>query len=89
MNAEKWNPEELVVTFIGVERRDKYSWYMCSRNCISFIMSIDIVFIVMMVMYQNRQVIVTSFGCCWYSGGTSQSPDCWSSYNVQGKMHGG
>ena len=22
-----------------------------------------------MVMYQNRQVMVTSFTCCWFSGG--------------------
>ena len=30
-----------------------------------------------MVMYQNRQVMVTSFTCCWFSGGASQSPNCW------------
>ena len=37
--------------------------------------------------------MVTSFGCCWYSGGgggggggVGQSPDYWSSCNVQGKM---
>ena len=36
-------------------------------------------------MCQNRQVIVTSFGCCWYSGGAPQSPDCWSSCNVWGE----
>ena len=30
--------------------------------------------------------MVTSFGCCWYSGGALQSLDCWSSCNVQGKM---
>ena len=35
---------------------------------------------------QNRQVIATSFGCCWYSGGTPQSLECWSSCNVQRKM---
>ena len=29
-----------------------------------FISSIDIVFIVVMVMYQNRQVMLTSFGFC-------------------------
>ena len=31
-------------------------------------------------------MIVTSFGCCWYSGGAPQSPDCWSSCNIWGKM---
>ena len=30
-----------------------------------------------MVMYQNRQVMVTSFTCCWFSGSASQSPNCW------------
>ena len=30
--------------------------------------------------------MVTSFGCCWYSGSALQSLDCWSSCNVQGKM---
>ena len=30
-------------------------------------------------------MIVTSFGCCWYSGGAPQSPDCWSSCNIWGK----
>ena len=37
-------------------------------------------------MCQNRQVIVTPFGCCCYSGGAPQGPDCWSSCKVQGKM---
>ena len=40
-------------------------------------------------MCQNRQVIVISFGCCWYSGGAPQSPDFWSSCNVRGKMGAG
>ena len=62
--------------------------WMCSRNyvfdVIIIILIINNVFVV--VMLQNRQVMVTSFGCCWYSGGASQSLDCWSSCNVWGKM---
>ena len=37
-------------------------------------------------MCQNRQVIVTSLACCWYSGGAPQSPDFWSSCNAREKM---
>ena len=33
--------------------------------------------------------MVTSFGCYWWSGSTLQSPDCWSSCNVRGKMGAG
>ena len=33
--------------------------------------------------------MVTSFGCCWYTGSAPQSLDCWSSCNVQGKMSAG
>ena len=71
MNAEKWNPGELVVlnaTYVGVGKRNRFFVCMCNRNCNSFIISIDIVFVVVVVMYQNRQVMATSFGCCWYSG---------------------
>ena len=39
------------------------------------------VFVVVVMMLQNHQVMVTSFGCCGYSGGAPQSPDCWSSCN--------
>ena len=66
-NAEKWNPGELVAlnaTSVGVGRRNRFFLCICSRNCIFFISSIDIVFIVVMVMYQNRQVMLTSFGFC-------------------------
>ena len=92
MNAEKWNPGELVVlnaTYVGVGKRNRFFVCMCNRNCNSFIISIDIVFVVVVVMYQNRQVMATSFGCCWYSGDAPQSPDCWSSCNVWGKMVAG
>ena len=35
------------------------------------LLALNIAFVVVMVMYQNRQMIVTSFGCCCgYSGGT-------------------
>ena len=30
--------------------------------------------------------MVISFGCYWFKGGDPQSPDCWSSCNVWGKM---
>ena len=41
------------------------------------------------LMFQNREVIVTSFGCYWYSWDSPQSPDCWSSCNVWGKTGAG
>ena len=43
---------------------------------------IIIVFLVVVVMFQNGQVIVTSLGYCLYIGGSTQSPNCWSSCNV-------
>ena len=33
--------------------------------------------------------MVTSFGCCRYSGGAAKSLNCWSSCNVRGKMGAG
>ena len=47
---------------------------------------INIAFIVVVLMLQNHQVMVTSFGCCWCSGGTPQSSHCWSSCNIRGKI---
>ena len=44
---------------------------------------IKIVFVVVLVMFQNHQVIVTSLGYCWYSEGSPQSPSCWSSCNMK------
>ena len=81
----------LNATSLGVRRRNRFFLCMCSRNCIFIIVIIIIiiVFVVSVVMFQNRQVIVTSLGCCWYSGGTTQSPDCWSSCNVRGKTGAG
>ena len=39
---------------------------------------------------QKRHVTVTSLGrCCRHSGGALQSPDCWSSCSVRGKMREG
>ena len=32
---------------------------------------------------------MTSFGWCWCSGDTPQSPDCWSSCNVRGNVGAG
>ena len=34
------------------------------------------IFVVVVMMLQNCQVMVTSFGCCWYNGGAPQSLDC-------------
>ena len=50
---------------------------------------IIIVFLVVVVMFQNGQVIVTSLGYCLYIGGSTQSPNCWSSYNVWRKKGAG
>ena len=79
----------LNITSVGMEKRIRFFLYMCSRNCIIIIVIINIImYIVVVVMCQNRQMIVTSLGCSWYSGGSLQSLDCWSSCNVQGKTCG-
>ena len=59
---------------------------MCSRNCIIIVI---IVFFFVVMIFQNHQVIVTSLGCCWYSGDFPQTPNCWSSCNVWRKMDAG
>ena len=45
---------------------------MCSKNCIFdiiiTIIIINIVFVAVVLMLQNWQVMITSFDC-WYSGG--------------------
>ena len=74
----------LNATSVGVGRRNRFFLYLCSINCIIVIINIFVYIVV--VMYQNRQMVVTSLGCCWYSRGPSQSPDCWSSSNVQRKI---
>ena len=83
----------LNTTSVGVERRNRSFLCMCSRNSIFdtiiVIIIINSVFVVVVMMFQNRQVMVTSFGCCWCSGDIPQSPNCWSSCNVQGKMGAG
>ena len=60
-------------TYVGVGRRNRSFLCMCSINCIFdviiTIVIINIVFVAVVVMLQNRQVMVTSFGCCWYNGG--------------------
>ena len=50
---------------------------------------IIIVFLVVVVMFQNGQVIVTSLNYCLHIGGSTQSPNCWSSSNVWRKMGAG
>ena len=77
---------------VRVERRNEFFLCMCRRNCfINIILVIIniIVYILVVVMCQNCQVIVTSLGCCWYSGGTPQSLDCWNSCNIWGKVGAG
>ena len=58
----------------------------CSRNCIIIIVSVVVV-----VMFQNCQVIATSLGCCWCSAPTPppQNPGSWSSCNIWWKMGAG
>ena len=64
----------LNATSVGVGRRNGSFLCMCGmcgRNSIFgiiiMIIIIDIVFVVVVLMLQSRQVIVTSFGCCWYN----------------------
>ena len=58
----------LNVTSVGVGRRNRFSSCMGSRNCIFdnivIIISINLVFVVMVLMFKNFQVMVISFGCC-------------------------
>ena len=65
----------LNATSVGVWRRNS----SVSVAETVFIISIDIALVVVMVMYQNCQVMVTSFGSCWYSGCSPQSPFWWGS----------
>ena len=62
----------LNATSVGVGRRNRSFLCMCCRNCIFdiiiIIIIISIVFVVVVLVLQNHQVMVTSFGCCWYSG---------------------
>ena len=41
---------------------------VCVAETIIIIINI-IFYIVVVVVYQNCELILTSFGCCWYSGG--------------------
>ena len=64
----------LNATSVGVGRKNRSFLCICSKNCIfeiiiSIIIIINIVFAVVVVMLQNRQVMVIYVGCCWYSGG--------------------
>ena len=64
-----------------------FSFCMFNRNCIFNIgIIINIAFVVVVVMFQNGQVMITSFDCFQYNGCFRQSLDCWSSYNFRGKM---
>ena len=62
----------LNATSVGAGRKRSFL-RMCIRNCIFdiiiIIIIINIVFVVVVVILQNCQVMVTSFGCCRYSGG--------------------
>ena len=53
-----------------MRRGNRFFLCISSRNCIVFIVIINaIVYIVVMMICQNHQLIVTSLDCCWYSGG--------------------
>ena len=41
---------------------------VCVAETLIIIINI-ILYIVVVVVYQNCELILTSFGCCWYSGG--------------------
>ena len=47
----------LNATCVGVGRRNRLFLCMCSRNCVFIIV---IIIVIGMVMFQNRQVMVTS-----------------------------
>ena len=53
---------------VGMARRNRSLLCMCSRNCIFDIIIMIIVLVVAVVMLQNRQGMVASFGYCSYSG---------------------
>ena len=42
---------------------------VCVAETIIIIIINIILYIVVVVVYQNCELILTSFGCCWYSGG--------------------
>ena len=49
-----------------------------------------LLFIIYVRFLQNHQVMMTSLGlCCWSGSRVSQSPDCWCSCNIRGKMREG
>ena len=67
----------LNATSVEVRRRNRSFWCMCSRNCffdiIIIIIIINIAFVVVVLILQNCQVMVTSFGCCYSWGIPSRS----------------
>ena len=69
--------------------KSKVNFFWTSEEMLYILYIIIIVFFVIVVMFKNRQVIVTSLGYCWYSGGSPQGPNCWSSCNVWRKMGAG
>ena len=63
----------LNATSVEVGRRNRSFLCMCSKNCvfniIGTIIIINILFVVVVVMLQNGQVMVIYFGCYWCRGG--------------------
>ena len=52
-----------------------FSFCMDSKNCIFIvIIIINIVFAVVVVMFQNHQAMANSCECCWYSGAPTRVP---------------
>ena len=72
---KSWRVRVLNATSVGVGTINRSFLCMCSRNCIFdiiiIIIIINIVFAVVVAMLHNLQVMVASFGCCWYSGDIS------------------
>ena len=73
----------LNATSAGVGRKNRSFLCMCIKNCITII-KINIVFVVVVLMLQSHQVIVivTSFGCCWYSEGIHSCSGITNLYDV-------
>ena len=72
------------VTSVGVGRRNRFFFCMCSRNCIIIFVIVNVIaYLAVVAMCQSHPVILIFLGCCWYSVAASQIPNCWSSCNAR------
>ena len=55
----------------------------------NYIFDVIIIIVIIIIIFIINNVMQPFFGCCWYSGCTHQSLNCWSSCNVRGKMGAG